>query len=280
MMKLTKFLPVLAISAVLLGGCSKKAKTSSNFDTAAIQEKIDSNINKKQYDRALGLSQALESSSNTKKNENQSKQIASLASAKRNYTKLHFSNALTNLHTAENLNAKVNNSKLKAAIAKLKSLVSKVKQNTSGLKNNYSAANQSLSAGKPAEAMTAVNLILQNKYDKPQYRAIYKKALQLKVKILTSQLNTQSTSTVKSTSTPSSNASTATSVNGNDETTSSDSSSSSSQGSITATDIKNARADLKASGENPAYWSDSDVTTAITNARKAGRTHIKASDLH
>jgi hypothetical protein len=283
-MKKAWLVTAVAVTLLILGGCGNKSTSDGSSKSVA---QLNSAISSNKFAKAQGLNLALINSGSKDGKKALDSQLGYLAKAQSNISANKYKAALSELSKAQD--ASSSNETLNKKISKLIKSV-KNKKNASDLATEALKDSQAKLVNKQyAAALQDLQPYLTSKYQKQTFHVVYTKALKLQSKILlaeqsetdTSKSTTNNTTTSSSSSASDTNSSTtATNDNDNDYSASSSSSSTSSSTAISASDIAQARKDLTTAGENQQSWSDGDIETAITNARKDGRTHIKASDLH
>lgn len=278
-MKKTWLVAATAAALLVLGGCGNK---STNDGSAKTVEQLNSAISNNKFAKAQGLNLALINSGSKDGKKAIGSQLSYLSKAEDSIVANKYGKALSQLSNAQDATSsnKTLNKKITALIKSVKSKKTDSDLATAAI----STSRTKLENKQYASALQALQPYLTSKYQKSAFHVMYTKVLKLQSEILlaeqadSSSINSTAKTTTTSKSTGSSESSSATNDNDNDYSTSS--SSSSSSAAITSSDIAQARKDLTAAGEDQQTWSDGDIETAITNARKDGRTHIKASDLH
>lgn len=273
----------LAISAaailLLVAGCGKKTDNSA----AATSKDLTTALKQGHFAEAQGLNQALLNADKGSKKLDQ--QLSKLTDAQQLISKQSYAKAIKKLNAAEKIDA--GNTTVVSKIEDLISDAKEKKANVDAAKAAIQKSEQALANHQYKSALQSLTVATADSYQQRAYSNIYTKALELKLDILAAQSSAASTTT-KSTedshnqtsqntkSQATSSASTSNTMNDGNNAYSASASSSS---KITAADIAQARKDLTAAGENSQAWSDSDISTAIINARAEGRSHIKATDL-
>lgn len=282
-MKKTIIFVTTAVALLTLAACGSK-----KGDTSATSTQLNQAISSKEYGKAEGLNNALINAKSTKGSTKLGLKLDYIIDAKKALTNNQNKKAIKLIKSAKKINYK--NEALKSDLAQMSALAEKQQKLSAAAKKAIAASTEQLNDKSYSAALQVLQPALQVKYNNKTMHKLYANALTLKAQILTAELGNQSTktsSTVTATSpkssTSSSNSSTTKSSSSTSATNDNDnafSSSSSSTTTISAAEIAQARKDLTATGEDQQAWSDGDIKTAITNARKDGRTHIKASDLH
>jgi outer membrane murein-binding lipoprotein Lpp len=278
-MKKTWLVAATAVTLLILGGCGNN---STDDGSAKTVEQLNSAISNNQFAKAQGLNLALINSGSKDGKKTIGSQLSYLSKAEDSIAVNKYGKALTQLSDAQDVTSsnKTLNKKITALIKSVKGKKADSDLATAAI----STSRTKLEDNQYASALQALQPYLASKYQKPAFHVVYTKVLKLQSEILLAeQADSSSTdSTAKTTTTSKSTGSSESNsaTNDNDNNYSTSSSSSSSSAAITSSDIAQARKDLTAAGEDQQTWSDGDIETAITNARKDGRTHIKASDLH
>lgn len=260
-------LALIAVTAIGLAGCQSKT-----VNTDGIKDEMTSAISAKQYDRAAGLNQAiLKLDDSDKDAAKRADQFTQLLKAQKQFDQNNFTSAQTTASKVESGNAQ-----LTQVANQLETLAKKRAQQQATLKKQLKTA-KSLSDSEPSAAQAKVESILSSSMIKlTAFRSIRIQVLQLQNQLLSnassstsSSDNTQASANSTSSTTDTSASSSSTQPEGQPISGSED---------ITDADIAKARQEIKATGENPDYFSDNDVRSAIIKARAAGRTVVQSSD--
>lgn len=274
---------IVAVSAVVLlvlGGCGTKSTKDGSTKTV---EQLNSAISNDKFAKAQGLNLALINSGSKDGKKALNTQLGYLSKAQDSIVANKYSKALSQLSNAQD--ATSSNETLNKKIAALIKSVKSKKTDSNLAKSAIKVSRNKLENKQYASALQALQPYLTSKYQKSALHVVYTKVLRLQSEILIAdQANSSSaaatTKNTKASSNSTNDSTTESATNDNDNDYSTSSSNSSSSTAITSSDIAQARKDLTNAGEDQQTWSDGDIETAITNARKDGRTHIKASDLH
>lgn len=260
-------LALVTVASLGLAGCQAKP------DTQAIENEMTSAIQAKHYDQAAGLNEAIlkldDSDSAASK---RAKQFTKLLDAQTQFNRNDFA-------AAKNSAAKVGtgDKQLLQVANQLEAKANERNKQQTALRKQLSAAEHLISSNPSAAQAKLKFLLAEPDIKLTAFRSLRIKALQLQNELLT-------TSAVSSTTNDSSSSS-AHSASSSSSAASSSSSSTQPEGQpvsgsedISAADISKARQEIKAAGEDPSYFSDNDVRSAIIKAHAAGRTVIQASD--
>lgn len=265
-----KFLAVLltGFTALTLFGCQAKP------DTQALNTELKTTISNKQYAKAEGINAAIKSLNNTAASKKHATVLHAIVSAQAAFDAGKFT-------TAKQLTQGISsdNQQLNKAVQQLNTKASALAKDVGTIKSELKHARSLHNAGSDLEATTLLKKIIGTKTIKqPELKSQYIQAL----KLLNALNNTNVSDTTTTTATNNASASSASSSSA---TATSDSNSAAPEGqpvtgseTITDAEITQARADIKALGEDPTYFSNNDIRRAILKARADGRTHIKASD--
>ncbi|MCH4171608.1 MAG: hypothetical protein LKF36_10315 [Lactobacillus sp.] len=282
---------LLLVAAGCSNGNSSQSKSTNNgtYDTALANGKKA--VSDDQFAQAEAYYKtASQIKTNDPKSSAYNKQAKALADAQKNITDLDFSKALANLkivtNTPDGLSAM--NSKAKTLTNRVNTIV----KNRKALSKLYDTAKTAYSQGNVEQADANLSQLLSQDYiGQDAYADIRLDALTLKSNNSANAAKSgQTTSQVPATSTTASSSTSAAATSSSDapaaeqskaasggEYTSSDNTVDGK--AVTAQQIQTARDQLKSQGVDTAAWSNQDITQAIQNAAKDGRTTVKESDM-
>ncbi|KRM72062.1 hypothetical protein [Lacticaseibacillus brantae] len=257
------FTGIIAVfAAVILAGCNN----SSN--TAVSQSDVTSAIQAKDYGKAEGLNEAiLLSKKDDKTAKATDKQLKAMTKAEKAIADYNFDSAKDDLQTAIDTN---DGSKTLVSQAKSrqKQVNTYIKQTSTYNKLLDQAKSSYSDKDYTATESTLKELLGDSDINDAAYTPIYKAALELRANNALAQTGTStssSSSAASSSSNPAANSPENKPVQGST--------------TITDADLAQARTDLKSLGQNPEYWSPSDLQRAILKMRAANRTHLNADDI-
>ncbi|WP_125709436.1 hypothetical protein [Lacticaseibacillus porcinae] len=264
-MKISHIL-ITGIALLTLAGCQAKP------DISKLNSNLDDAISAKQYEKAEGINDSIQSLASTKTSTKRAKVLHAIVSAQDALESSNFSQAIKTTKNYAN-----GSTSLEGVAAKLHSRATTLNKQNKSLTTQLDAAKSSAQTGNNTQALTTLNELLDAKAIKqPELRNLYIKALKLRISL---EDTSHSTDTSTATTSTTDQASQASSTN---ETSSSAASPESQPiaGSDTITDaeIQQARDDIKGLGEDPTYFSNNDIRRAILKMRAAGRSHLTASD--
>lgn len=265
-----KFIAITTIltAATILGACGNQAP-----DTKAAQATVTSAIKANDFAQALGANKAVLAIDGKAKD--RTSQLELMAKAQAAVAANDLTEAQDQWQAAIDNNGDAALTKTaKAQLAKVKATLKQL----AGFEADLAAAQDAQAAGNTVEAAKLVDELLnQAKISRPAFADVYVDALQLQATLAKGQAAAKPEADSES-SAASSNTSASDDDSDNPAANSPENQPGTSDKDITAADLDQARADIKALGENPNYFSPADLSRAITKMRAAGRDHLTQAD--
>ena len=260
---------ITVLAAVILVGCNNSSSTQG-----VTQSDVTSAIQAKDYAKAEGLNDALLlAKKDDKTAKATAKQLTAMTKAESEITDHNFEAALSQLNKAIDVT-----DGSKAVVSQAKSRKSDVndyiKQTKAFNKLLDSAKSSYSKKDYQATEETLTDLLGQADINRAAYSPIYTAALELRA----TNAVAARTAAASSSSSSSSNAASSSSSS-NPAAESPENKPVEGSTTITDADLAQAREDLKSLGQQPEYWSPSDLQRAILKMRADKRTHLNASDI-